>query len=165
MKIIAVILSAVAIAAPAKHHEHGAHVHGAAALSVAFDGLNGRLELKGAADSFIGFEHAAKSDADKKKLGEALKTFEAKLETRVKLDPILGCRFKKNKLEMESHGAHADFIANFDITCVKSPLGGKIVFDFSDVKGLNDLDITVLAGELQKTAEFKGDPVTVELKP
>ena len=165
MKLIAFFLSAAALAAPAKHREHGAHVHGAAALSLAFDGLDGRLELKGAAGSFIGFEHAAKSDADKKKLAEALKAFEAKLETRVKIDPILGCRFSKNKLEMESHGAHADFVANFDVKCVKSPLGSEIVFDFSDVKGLSDLDVTVLAGDLQKTAELKGSPVTVELKP
>lgn len=161
MNLIALLLSAAVAAPPSL----SAHVHGAATLSLAFDELKGRLELRGAADSFIGFEHAAKSAADKKKLDESLKTFEAKLETRVKIDPILGCRFSKNRLDMDVHGKHADFIASFDIKCVKSPDGGKIVFDFSDVKGLNDLDITVLSGNLQKTAEFKGAPVTVDLKP
>lgn len=49
-------------------HEHGSlgkHEHGVAQLNVALDGKTLELEMDSPAMNFVGFEHAATSDADK----------------------------------------------------------------------------------------------------
>ncbi|WP_448679071.1 DUF2796 domain-containing protein [Pseudomonas nicosulfuronedens] len=49
-------------------HEHGSlgkHEHGVAELNVALDGKSLELEMDSPAMNFVGFEHAATSDADK----------------------------------------------------------------------------------------------------
>ncbi|PJI48528.1 MAG: zinc-binding protein [Pseudomonas sp.] len=49
-------------------HEHGSlgkHEHGVAQLNVALDGKTLELEMDSPAMNFVGFEHAASSDADK----------------------------------------------------------------------------------------------------
>ncbi|HRJ52537.1 MAG TPA: DUF2796 domain-containing protein [Candidatus Thiothrix moscowensis] len=75
------------------HEEHGAHEHGAATLSLAagVDGLE--IALESPAANIVGFEHAANSDEDKKKLAEA----KAKLEAGADLfsiNPEAECTFK-----------------------------------------------------------------------
>jgi len=56
------------------HAEHGsldAHEHGSAQLNVVLDGQALELELESPAMNLVGFEHAAKSDADKTKVAAA----------------------------------------------------------------------------------------------
>lgn len=56
------------------HEEHGsldAHEHGAAQLNVALEGKVLELQLESPAMNLVGFEHAAKSDADKAKVAAA----------------------------------------------------------------------------------------------
>lgn len=56
------------------HAEHGsldAHEHGAAQLNVVLDGKALELQLDSPAMNLVGFEHAAKSDADKAKVSAA----------------------------------------------------------------------------------------------
>lgn len=53
------------------HAEHGsldAHEHGAAQLNVVLDGKALELQLESPAMNLVGFEHAAKTDADKAKV-------------------------------------------------------------------------------------------------
>ncbi|MDF3863664.1 DUF2796 domain-containing protein [Pseudomonas denitrificans (nom. rej.)] len=66
------LLLAVALLPLAAHahdeHEHGSlgkHEHGVAQLNVALDGKTLELEMDSPAMNFVGFEHAATSDADK----------------------------------------------------------------------------------------------------
>lgn len=66
------LLLAVALLPIAAHahdeHEHGSlgkHEHGVAQLNVALDGKTLELEMDSPAMNFVGFEHAATSDADK----------------------------------------------------------------------------------------------------
>jgi len=57
------------------HEAHGslnAHEHGLAQLNVVLDGQALELELESPAMNLVGFEHAAKSDADKAKVAAAL---------------------------------------------------------------------------------------------
>ena len=56
------------------HVEHGsldAHEHGAAQLNVVLDGKVLELQLESPAMNLVGFEHAAKTDADKTKVAAA----------------------------------------------------------------------------------------------
>lgn len=149
------------------HHEHGAHSHGSGTLAVAFDNLKGKIEFKAAAFGIVGFEHPAKSATDKKKLAGVISQFESEMARLVSFDSSLNCSFKKEKIDLapDSDGDnHADFVANFEITCAKTPAGSQIKIDFSVFPKIKDLDITVLIGDVQKSAEFKGKPVVLDLK-
>lgn len=150
-----------------EHRHHDAHVHGAATLSIAFDQLKGQLEFKAASEGVLGFEHEAKSDGDKKKLNATIEKFEASIATMVKFDDSAGCLFTKEKIEMvfeKSQGGHSDFVARFNIECKKEIKGTQMTFDFSQFKGIKNLDVTLLIGDLQKSIEVKRKPVTVDIK-
>jgi hypothetical protein len=152
------------------HREHSAHVHGAASLAIAFEDTHGRVEFKGAAESILGFEHQPHNDKDKKAVAEAAAHFEKEIEKLVQLDSKLGCQWAKELIGQvpekgeEGSGKHSDWAANFTVVCTKSPLGTRLTVDFSSFKQLKDLDVTVLVGTVQKSAEFKGKPITLELK-
>ena len=162
----------------AQHREHEAHVHGGGTLSIAFDGNNGKIEFKAAAEAIVGFEHEARSEKDKKMVSDAITKFESEMAKMVKFDSTLNCHFTKEKVEIvkdkdhsegkeqkkEEHGTHSDFVANFTVVCSKAVVGTKLTIDFGVFLRLKDLDVTVLAGELQKSGEFKGKPVTIDLK-
>ncbi len=161
-----------------EHRHHGAHVHGTATLNIAFDQLKGRVEFKSASEAVIGFEHAAKSEKDKKKINDTIAKFATGIGSMIQFEEALGCIFSKGKIEVvteedhddsskghvERQGEHSDFVANFTIECKKEVKGTKVVFDFSQFKDLKDLDITLLVGDLQKSIEVKRKPVSVELK-
>lgn len=162
------------------HREHDAHVHGGATLNIAFDQLNGKIEFKGAAESVLGFEHGAKSDKDKKKLSEAVTKFETGIASMVVFDAALNCVMTKELIEVqaetkdekttgksvqkEKQGEHSNFVANFNVVCAKSIVGSKVTFNFTSFQRIKDLDVTVLADAIQKTAEVKKKPVTLEIK-
>jgi hypothetical protein len=180
MKTIFVIVSLISILSFAKshpttekhheHREHGAHVHGGGTLAIAVDDLNGKVEFKGAAEGILGFEHQPRSENDKKTVTDAIALFENNISKMVQFDSSLNCQFKKEMIGQvpekghEGSGEHSDWAANFSVVCGKSPVGTKLTIDFTSIKRLKDLDITLLVGSVQKTAEFKGKPVIIELK-
>ena len=55
-----------------EHREHGAHVHGIAALNLALEGGEVHVELDGPAANIVGFEHAPSSEADHAALDKAV---------------------------------------------------------------------------------------------
>ena len=146
------------------HREHGAHVHGSAKLAIAFDQLQGQIEFRCAAEGVLGFEHKASSAKDKRTLVEATENFDKKINQMIVFDPALGCQIKSDSVGMLPDGAHADFAAKFSVTCQKPVLGSKINFDFTRFSLLKDIDVTILAGDLQLSTEIKGRPATVSLK-
>lgn len=152
------------------HHEQKAHVHGAGKLAIAFDDTKGRIEFKGAAEGILGFEYRPKNKKDEKVVTDAVAHFENDIGKMVQFVASLQCQFSKENIgqvpeEGEASSAeHSDWAANFNVTCAKSPLGTNIIVDFSSFKLLKDLNITVLSGSIQKSAEFNRKPVTIELK-
>lgn len=163
------------------HREHEAHVHGGGTLQVAFDGLAGVAEFKAASQGILGFEHQPKSDKDKKKLASAIEKFETGFGKMLVFDSSLNCVFTKEKIEMvkeeeaagkdhdhkkdgKKEGEHSDFTATMKINCEKTVVGSKVTIDFTEFKKLKDLDVTILAGDLQKSGEYKGKPLSIELK-
>lgn len=163
-----------------EHRHHEAHVHGAATLQLAFDQAKGKLEFKAASEGVLGFEHQPKTEREKKALSTMISEIENGIKTMVKFDESLNCAFTKDKIEMraedhskenekdhEDHkeeGEHSDFVAEFSILCSKSPKDTKLVLDFSKLKKIKDLDVTILIDDLQKSVEIKRKAVTVDLK-
>ena len=112
------------------HAEHGsldAHEHGAAQLNVVLDGKVLELQLESPAMNLVGFEHAAKSDADKAKVAAARSQLEQP-------QPLFGlnagdCQISKQELESplfaehkheEHHDSeHSDIHAHYSLDCQK----------------------------------------------
>lgn len=171
MKKIAFLIIFMVVSAQAKrknppiHREHQAHSHGSGNLSIAFEKNSGKIEFKITAESILGFEHLAKSEADKKTLATNLQIFEAEIGKMIIFDASLNCRYSKEQLaqqgEADSH--HSDWIAQYSIHCDRSPLKTKLLIDFTRYKKIRDLDITLLVEDLQKNAEYKGTPLNIEL--
>jgi hypothetical protein len=171
MKIILVSLVLMFGAAAAQadnhiHREHGAHVHGSATLAMAFDGNQGSVEFKSPADSVLGFEHAANSAADKKKMAEVYTIFETKISEMVSLDTSLHCQFHKDKLDTVFASAnHADVIATFSLKCAKSPAGTTVKFYFQKYfPALKDVDAQFIVDNLQKSLEIKTNGTNLDLR-
>lgn len=114
-------------------HEHGslgAHEHGVASLNVALDGTTLELQLESPAMNLVGFEHAARSDADKAKVAAA----RAELEQPVALFALASgaCEASEVKLESplfdddhhhdehEHEGEHSDIHAHYRLDCAKA---------------------------------------------
>lgn len=81
---------------------HGAHVHGAATLAVAFEGLSGRVEFKAASEGVLGFEHEARSEKDKKKVEAVRQIFEKDISKMIQFDFTLGCVWSSDKIQVEA---------------------------------------------------------------
>lgn len=165
---------------PAKAHSGKAHVHGAGELAIAFEKNQGRIEFRSAAEAILGFEHEARTPEEKKVLAEVRQRFEKEIATMVKLDPAIQCRFETSRIDAGTKveaepkekpakhghkgGGHADFVAEFALSCQKSPRGGSLTVDFSKLKRLKKVAITVLVDDLQKSARYQGQPVKVDLQ-
>jgi hypothetical protein len=165
------------------HRNHEAHVHGAGKLDLVFDQLQGKVSFKSAAESVLGFEHTPKSQKELKAVSDAEVIFKNEITQMIQIPAEQGCVFtatqvgrvtdagkgdehdhshKKN--HDHKHGEHSDFVAMYDVKCQKAVEGAKITFDFRRFKRLKDLDITLVAGSIQKSAELKRKPLTVEVK-
>ncbi len=149
------VLAMGCISALAQAHEHGAHVHGSAKMNIAFDGLQGKVELHGPGDSLIGFEYKAKSAADKKKQADALNILETKMGEMVVFDSASACFWQKDKIEVAfEEGGHSDVNASWLVHCQKSLMNTKVIFNvqkfFPRVK---DLDVQLLVDTAQISVE------------
>lgn len=85
------------------HGSLGAHEHGVARLNAALDGGTLELELESPAMNLVGFEHEARSDADKAAVAKA----RAELEKPVALFALpeaAGCKVSEQELESPLFG-------------------------------------------------------------
>ncbi|WP_192980440.1 DUF2796 domain-containing protein [Pseudomonas sp. EggHat1] len=132
------------VAAQAQEHDHdhehshdslGAHEHGVASLNAALDGNLLELQLESPAMNLVGFEHAAKSDADKAKVAAAKR----ELEQPISLFALTSGDCKATQVELESplfadadhdhdhdhdhhdhESEHSDIHAHYRFECAKA---------------------------------------------
>lgn len=174
--IIVILISFLTVAAYSKgkpHRQHGAHHHGAGSLGIAFDGVQGKLELKVPAESILGFEHTAKTDKDKKTQESQLSKLETNIGDIVVFDSSLKCAISKDKMEMvkdeqeatSKKAEHSDVLAVFNVACEKSIENTKVVFNFQKYfPKIHEIEIQILVGSVQKSAEAKKSGTSVEIK-
>ena len=119
------------------HEEHGslgAHEHGVASLNVALDDQTLEIQLESPAMNLVGFEHEAKSEADKAKVAAARKQLEQP-QALFALPIEAKCNLKETELESplfggeeheehehedhdhEGEHAHSDVDASYHFTC------------------------------------------------
>lgn len=146
-----------------EHHDHehgslGAHEHGVASLNAALDGSVLELQLDSPAMNLVGFEHAAKSDADKAKVAAA----RAELEQPLVLFALAAgqCKLSESKLESPLFGdeqhthEHADHDAH-EHANEHSDINASYRFDCAQANALQQLDLSEL---------FKRFPATKKIQ-
>ena len=98
----------------AEHRQHGAHVHGIAALNLALEGNEVWIELDSPAANIVGFEHAPSSEDDHAALDRAVAMLNDG-ERLFDFNDEAGCRMATASVtsellreENEEHEGHAD---------------------------------------------------------
>ncbi|MGB7241695.1 MAG: DUF2796 domain-containing protein [Sulfitobacter sp.] len=84
-----------------------AHEHGVGTLNIAIEGATVAMALEAPGADIVGFEYAAKSDADLAAIDAAIATLSAPLDLFVMSDAA-GCRVVEALAELESEEHHDD---------------------------------------------------------
>jgi hypothetical protein len=94
---MSVLASASAATAQTTTHR-SAHQHGAAKLQVSLDGQALQISFEGPADNLLGFEHAPRTDAERKTLARAEEQLRQPLQV-FGIPPAAGCQAQPARLE------------------------------------------------------------------
>jgi polyribonucleotide nucleotidyltransferase len=155
-----------------------AHEHGKVNLDIAFEGKTGIIMLHGSAEAFLGFEHEAKSKAEKKVL-KTLKDSSSKLESLIGFDKSLNCKstrtsFGFNKIEEhddhdhkdeKEHKGHQNFKISYKVECSKAVEKTKISFDFSKaLKNIHEVELQFINNTYQTGKEIESSKGSFDVK-
>ena len=149
-----------------EHRHHKAHQHGHAEMSIAFDGMIGKISLESPADNILGFENKPKNDQQKKQSEDALLKLETQIAQMVQMDPSLLCVMQKHEIQVNyEDGGHSDVEASFEVKCQKSPLGTKMKFEFQKhFPRLKNIEVQVLVDQISKSIQVKKATAELEIK-
>ncbi|WP_252272530.1 DUF2796 domain-containing protein [Pseudomonas subflava] len=157
------------------HEEHGSlgkHEHGVASLNVALDGQTLEIQLQSPAMNLVGFEHAAKSDADKAKVAAARQQLEKPqalfalpIEAKCSLEdsdlesPLFGDEEHEHEHEDHDHGdehAHSDIDASYRFACAKAEALKTLELGtfFGTFPGTEKLEVQLIGPSGQQGAEL-----------
>jgi hypothetical protein len=164
-----------------KRHAH-THVHGAAEMNIVVDGKKVVVEFRSPAEGLMGFEHEAKSDADKKKRDAVMKVIRERFGEMVVFDKKLGCTSqpgdivlvqtddgdskdpKQGKSDHKKSGEHRELRATHNFTCSNDPAGSRVGFGVTKLfPSVHEVKIQVLSGSKQSGATIKKDKGNVGL--
>jgi len=128
---LALVASTLMAALPAAAHTH-AHTHGHMTLDVAVDAQTITLALESPLDSFLGFERAPRSEAERKRVAEMVARLKA-ADQLFQPDAAGGCKLSQVDLASEALGLgaaqghghgdkaeHADIAVNIVFTCARA---------------------------------------------
>lgn len=104
--IVAALISstfAAGAAADEKHKQLGAHEHGHGNFNMAIEGNKVTMELEAPGADIVGFEHKAKTKAQKAKVRDAKKMLK-KIGNVVGLPEAAGCKVQKASVELHVEG-------------------------------------------------------------
>lgn len=124
-------------------HHHEAHVHGKAQLNLAMDGNRFEVELMSPAMNVLGFEHEARTEAQKESV-HAAKEALSKAENVILIHGG-SCELGKQEVSMPEHGEHgehADITAHYYFNCAKpDEVSGLNVMLFDHFSGFEHVNV------------------------
>ena len=153
------------------HEEHAsldAHEHGVASLNVALDGQTLEIQLQSPAMNLVGFEHEAKSDADKAKVAAARQhleqpqaLFALPIEAKCALQdseldsPLFGGHAHDEHEHADEHG-HSDVDASYRFACANAEALQTLELGsfFGTFPGTEKLEVQLIGPSGQQGAEL-----------
>jgi len=176
-----VLIVAGAVYAAEKRHAE-AHVHGVAEIDIVVEGKRVIVEFRTPTEGLMGFEHEARTDAERKKRDAAMKIINDRFNELVVLDKKNGCTWRTIKARIvrgENHdtqdkqrgadnrkqiGEHSEVQATHTFECERSPVGTKVVFGISKIfPNIHEIKVQVLSEAKQSGVTIKKDKGEVEL--
>jgi hypothetical protein len=163
LSIAALAAAAAALPLAAAAQTSHVHVHGQLRLEVAIEGPTVIIDMDSPLDNFVGFEHAPKTDAEKKTADDAVAQLRA-ADQLFKIDPSANCKLGPvtlrsaalglGKAQAEAVEGHADLDATFAFNCTNAQATKFIDIGLFDAfKGTRQIDarITAPQGEFKRT--------------
>lgn len=153
------------------------HEHGSIVLEAAVEGKVATFSVDGPAESFLGFEHEAKTAKEKKIFLDTKTLWTNKFFDLVTFDKALGCKLSEqnfsHEIEKEENGhkekhskkegIHSEIEASIKVSCEKDLKGAKISVNlrkfFKNIKKLK----MELVGNETKSLEVKTNSFEVVL--
>lgn len=149
--VILACLCAGASPSFAKKHALKAHVHGNGKVDIATQDKTLSVEIKVAAADIFGFEHAAKSRAEKQKEDEALAILRQKPLELFGLDPSLGCTPTKTDVTTHVDGHHVEVEGSYRFECQQPFKGQSLkIFLFKPFPQIKTLDVQIISESGQR---------------
>jgi len=157
MKFVLIMILAPAILFPQGKTEKS-HVHGTAQISIAMDGLKGEVEFEAPAEGVIGFEHEAKTAAQKKAVQTTLETLRKKGGELIVFPVSSGCKLTPKEVDVHREGPqHAEVHAHYDLSCLRS-IAGEIRFGVTRLfPKTREVTVTFISDQVQKSARIVAD--------
>lgn len=174
LKFLLPFMWMLAINTVAHAHEQHAHVHGKLNMDVAIDKQIISIFFESPMANFMGFEHAPRTSAERKKFTEVV-TRLRNMETLVTIDPSGECKLTDVKLHSEelslntpseksetltkskdshSDSTHADINSVALFTCAKPKFARYIEVNmFDQFKGINSVSVQLATekGQFKRT--------------
>jgi hypothetical protein len=166
------IASTLIAAMPASAQQH-AHAHGRLALDVAVDAQSITVQIESPLDSFVGFERAPRTDAERKRVADMVAQLNA-ADRLLQVDPRAECKLSKVELESATLGLgatkkpsekpagdseHADIDITAIFACAKAAdarfIDTKRLFDA--FKGIRTIDAQVASAQGQAKRVLRPD--------
>ena len=153
------------------HEEHAsldAHEHGVASLNVALDGQTLEIQLQSPAMNLVGFEHEAKSEADKATVAAAHQhleqpqaLFALPIEAKCALQdseldsPLFGGHAHDEHEHADEHG-HSDIDASYRFACANAEALKTLELGsfFGTFPGTEKLEVQLIGPSGQQGAEL-----------
>lgn len=183
MLITALFTSAAS--AKGKHHHghsHKAHSHGDAKLDVATDGKTLAIEFEAPGDVVFGFEHKARTDAQKNTIAAEVARLNEKYGDLFILPQDAKCVLTEKAVsasqaaegtakdkanaqdKKKDQDTHADVRATYNFTCASDLKGRKLKLGlFATWPRLKNLKVQVLGSGGQKGTTLKNDKTELDL--
>ncbi len=139
------------------------HVHGAAQINIAMDGLKGEVEFEAPADGVIGFESEAKTAAQKLAVEAALKNLRTRAAELVVFPVQSSCRMTPKEVDVHREGAqHSEVHAHYDLVCSK-PITAPIRFGVTKLfPKTREVTVTLVTDQAQKSVKIVADAGTIQ---
>jgi hypothetical protein len=141
-----------------------AHVHGQLRLDIVVEGPTVVIEMESPLENFVGFEHAPKTEAEKKAVDEVVAQLRA-ADQLFRIDPAANCKLGPVNLRSAALGlgkaeagaeGHADLDGSFAFNCTKATEAKSIELGlFGAFKGLRQVDAQIVTPDGQFKRSLK----------
>lgn len=149
-------------------HDHKAHIHGNATLSIAFENpKKGTILFESPADNIIGFEHEAKSASDKKIKEDNLEILRNPTSQLFVFPKEKNCLINSTKVEIkkdQSKSNHSEVEALFTFTCEKDITQTNLQINLGKkFPKIEDLEVQIIGDQKQSASELEKGIGTIKL--
>lgn len=186
-----ILIFAATAASAEQTRQLDAHEHGVGALNIAIDGSTVAMELHAPGADIVGFEYAAKTDADRAAMDNAVATLAKPLDLFT-VPSAAGCSVTKASatLEMsdddhdhddhaseskdhdhdehahdEEHATHSEFHAEYMLTCADPSALTDIRFGYFDTfENAKELDVQIVTEAGAQAFDVLRDAPTLDLR-